>query len=86
MLYNSLLLFLLTACFNSARGKTMNDDQRWWRLLEASCALRRTPARRVVSEVYPNFRILDPDDLPTRAVFEFLRELLAALEPRRCCY
>lgn len=59
----------------------MSDDQRWWRLLEASYALRRTPARRVVSEVYPNFRILDPDDLPTRAVFEFLRELLAVLEP-----
>lgn len=59
----------------------MSDDQRWWRLLEASYALRRTPARRVVSEVYPNFRSVDPDDLPTSAVFEFLRELLAALEP-----
>ena len=59
----------------------MTDDQRWWRLLEAAFALRRTPARRVLAELSPHFRILDPDDLPTRAVSEFIREMLAALEP-----
>ena len=59
----------------------MTDDQRWWRLLQASYALRRTPVRRVLNEVYPHFRVLDPDDLPTRAMSEFLRELLTAIEP-----